>query len=182
MASRKDPEKKLSLEVTSTHKVHLTPLYLTPEAHPPSGSSYITLSLLMFNASFFRGNGVGVLPGMLATLPRKNRYLALVLLFCPAQELIVRPLSQHMIDIDAIIVDCWSTSAVDPLKGGESGCRDRCRLGIGKKGVKTLWMLFTLQLVMRCYTSTTTYLVTSIRTKATVVSILREFPLNDDSR
>jgi hypothetical protein len=169
MTTRKRP-REVELEVTSTHKVHLTPLYSHSEKKSSNGSC-ITLSLPI---SLGRRN---LAEWWWEYCPNACEAAKKESVPCPKYCFPVRrkshreALSQHMVDIDANgkVQIVGRHPQLIHWKGNlDAG--DCCRLGIGKKS-ETLWMLFTLQLVRA---------VTPPR-KQRLGIFERAFPLNDDS-
>jgi hypothetical protein len=178
MATRKRP-RKVELEVASTHKVHLTPLYSHSEKSSSSGCC-ITLSLPI---SLGRRN---LAEWWWEYCPNACDAAKKESVPCPKYCFPVRrkshreALSQHMIDIDAngkVRIVGRHPQLIHWKGNLDAG--DCCRLGIGKTD-ETLWMLFTLQLVRAVTPPQHNWLQASER-KRRLGIFERAFPLNDDS-
>jgi hypothetical protein len=178
MATRKRP-REVELEVASTHKVHLTPLYFDSK-NVSSSSSYITLSLPV---SLGRRN---LAEWWWEYCPNACDAAKKESVPCPKYCFPVRrkshreALSQRMVDIDAtgkVLIVGRHPKLIHWTGNLDAG--ECCRFGIGKTG-ETLWMLFTLQLVRAVTPPQHTWLQASER-KRRLGIFERAFPLNDDS-
>jgi hypothetical protein len=178
MATRKRP-REVELEVASTHKVHLTPLYSHSENASSSGYC-ITLSLPV------RLGRRNLAEWWWEYCPNACDAAKKESVPCPKYCFPVRrkshreALSQYMVDIDATgrVLIVGRHPQLIHWKGNlDAG--DCCRLGIGKTG-ETLWMLFRLQLVRAVTPPQHTWLQASERNRRLGI-FERAFPLNDDS-